>query len=106
MSCGGAGSDAAAGGWGGRRHLVLVVVVMVVVCVISSSHRICFLFLCIFFHLTLCSMNASGDCVKNVRSTQAPASSVSGGGRAFAAVAAGLVAPEDVGRKTPKKARV
>ena len=105
MSCGGAGSDAAAGSGGGRRHLVLVVV-MVVVCVISSSHRICFLFLCIFFYLTLCSMNASGDCVKNARSTQAPASSVSGGGRAFAAVAAGLVAPEDVGRKTPKKARV
>ncbi len=51
-------------------------------------------------------MNASGDCVKNARSTQAPVSSVSGGGRAFAAVAGGLLAPEDVGRKTPKKARV
>jgi hypothetical protein len=59
-----------------------------------------------FIYLTPCSMNASGDCVKNARSAQAPASSVSGGGRAFAAVAGGLVAHEDVGRKTPKKARV
>jgi hypothetical protein len=80
---------------GGGLRLVLVLVVMMVVCHPAA-----------FIYLTPCSMNASGDCVKNARSAQAPASSVSGGGRAFAAVAGGLVAHEDVGRKTPKKARV
>ncbi len=75
---------------------MLVFVVMMVVCRHPAA----------FIYLTPCSMNASGDCVKNARSAQAPGSSVSGGGRAFAAVAGGLVAHEDVGRKTPKKARI
>ncbi len=52
-------------------------------------------------------MNASGDYTKNAQNTQARGSSVSGCGRAFAAAFGGLgVAAEDIGRKTPKKARL